>query len=110
MSPSEIICNAIRRCQLIEFDYDGLQRIVAPYCHGYTSRGEVLRAVQVGGDSRSPWVTSGKLWSVNKMHSVRATARSFVPNDPEYNPFDTSMVRIHCHLRSLAVPQPLQRT
>lgn len=107
VSPSEIICTAIRKCQLIEFDYDGLHRVVAPYCHGHSSKGELLRGVQMGGESRSPWIKSGKLWSVSKMVAVTATSTPFVPDDPEYNPFDSSMVRIHCHLRSLAVPRPL---
>ena len=67
----EMICSAIRELELLEFDYDGLHRIVAPYCHGFTSKGEVLRAIQVRGDSHSHGLGFGKLWTVAKMSNVR---------------------------------------
>jgi hypothetical protein len=40
------LCTAIRRHALLEFEFGGVHRLVAPYCHGFTKRGsEVLRAV-----------------------------------------------------------------
>ena len=95
----DVICEAIRNCELLEFDYDGLHRIVAPYCHGFTSKNEVLRAVQVRGESRSRGMGFGKLWKVDKILEVRRTGDSFVPDDPRYNPNDTAMTRIHCKVR-----------
>lgn len=56
-----MLCAAIRDLELIEFEYDGLRRVVAPYCHGFTTKGEVLRAIQVGGESRSGGLGFGKL-------------------------------------------------
>jgi len=57
-----LICDAIRHRALLEFDYDGLHRIVQPYCHGTTGTGrESLRAIQIGGESRGRLITSGKL-------------------------------------------------
>lgn len=95
----DVICAAIRDCVLLEFDYDGLHRVVAPYCHGFTRKGEALRAIQVRGDSRSRGLGFGKLWTVEKMLDIRRTAVSFVPDDPHYNPRDSAMTRIHCNVR-----------
>jgi hypothetical protein len=87
------ICSAIRRHALLEFEYSGLHRIVAPYCHGFTRRGsEVLRAVQVGGGSRSGGLGFGKLWD------VRVSPETFLPDDPDYHPDDEAMARIHCRI------------
>jgi hypothetical protein len=93
-----VICAAIRDNMLLEFDYAGLRRVVAPYCHGFTARGEVLRAVQVRGASHSHGVGFGKLWTVTKMLNLRRTSEPFAPNDPQYNPNDSAMVEIHCRV------------
>jgi hypothetical protein len=91
------LCTAIRSRTLLEFDYEGMPRIVAPYCHGTTSKNvEVLRAIQVGGASRSGGFGFGKLWHISKMQNVRNTSERFVPTDPNYNPDDSVMSRVHC--------------
>jgi hypothetical protein len=95
---NDTICAAIRDCELLEFDYDGLHRVVAPYCHGFTGENEVLRAIQVRGESRSGGMGFGKLWRVDKMLNVRGTGEGFVPDDPHYNPDDSAMTRIHCRV------------
>lgn len=95
----DVICAAIRDCELLEFDYDGLHRVVAPYCHGFTGENEVLRAIQVGGQSHSRGMGFGKLWTVDKMLSVRRTGNAFVPDDPHYSPNDSAMAAIHCRVR-----------
>ena len=96
---SSLICDAIRRHALLEFDYDGLHRVVQPYCHGTASTGrESLRAIQVGGESRGRLIASGKLWTVAKIINLRISEQTFVPNDPHYNPKDTAMASIHCRV------------
>ena len=85
------ICEAIRRRRLLEFEYSGRRRLVAPYCHGWTKKGERLRAVEI--DDPEPF---GKLWSVEKMAGLRVTDTPFLPNDPNYNPNDSAMERICC--------------
>jgi hypothetical protein len=50
--PSPIICQAIQQRRKLIFEYNGLRRIVAPYCYGISTRDtEVLRAIQIGGAS-----------------------------------------------------------
>lgn len=96
MTRHDIICEAIeQRCRL-EFEYDGLLRIVEPYCHGVTSRGnECLRAVQIGGAAGR--LGFGKLWTIAKMTNLRAGV-AFRPRDPNYNPDDSAMSEIHCRI------------
>src|SRR5688572_20001012 len=84
-----VICSAIQRRLLLEFEYDGRLRVVAPYCHGLSTRGvEVLRAIQIGGASASGAFGLGKLWAVSKMLELRILDRRFTPDDPNYNPDD----------------------
>ena len=93
------ICEAIAGRVILEFDYDRRRRVVQPYCHGVTTTGqETLRAVQIGGETRSGGFGYGKLFAVAKMRNLRLTDRSFVPDDPDYNPDDSAMAEIHCRV------------
>lgn len=93
------ICTAIRDRYLLTFDYNGLQRIVAPYCYGVSMRDvEVLRAVQLRGSSSSGGFGFGKLWALKYMSNVAISDESFVPDDPDYNPQDSAMKTVICHI------------
>jgi len=97
-----VICETIRAHHRLAFVYQGLARVVEPYCHGISTTGfEVLRAIQIAGASRSGHLkaSSGKLWLVGKMQEVRSTGEKFVPSDPHYNPDDTAMRLIHCRVQ-----------
>jgi hypothetical protein len=92
-----VICEAIRDRKLLQFHYHGKLRVVAPYCHGVSTRGsELLRAVQVRGASSSGGFGQGKLWTVGEMVGARVLDEPFAPNDPNYNPNDSAMSEIHC--------------
>ncbi|HWU88619.1 MAG TPA: hypothetical protein VN253_15220 [Kofleriaceae bacterium] len=94
-----IICEAIRTRTLLEFDYHGLPRVVAPYCHGVSHRGvELLRAVQVRGGSSSGSLGLGKLWRVSELRGLHISGEPFAPDDPHYNPDDRAMREIHCRI------------
>jgi hypothetical protein len=96
---SRLICEAIAARTLLAFEYDGHRRVVAPYLHGAGRRNvDLVRAVQVGGSSRSGQFGVGKLWTITKMVDVRSTGEPFVPDDPTYNPDDAAMLRIHCRV------------
>lgn len=107
-SPSEPelkVCEAIRAQRILEFDYGGTHRVVQPYCHGFTSKGaESLRAVQVNADSRGGGRRFGKLWTIAKVQNLRVAAQTFDADDPDYNPNDTAMAKIHCRVEP--APQP----
>lgn len=90
------ICDAVAGLCLIAFNYNGVRRIVQPYCHGFTRTGaETLRAVEVGGRDGA----FGKLWTVAKMQDLRLTDEKFIPDDPDYNPDDSAMAEIHCRAK-----------
>ena len=99
MRVCDVICQAIEKRRLLEFVYGGRWRVVVPYCHGSNRLGmETLRAVQVGGSSTSGGFGFGKLWTVSEMSNLQATEEAFVPDDPDYNPNDSAMARIHCRV------------
>jgi hypothetical protein len=105
--PLHPICTAIRRRSLLEFDYKGLRRVVAPYSHGRSLRDiELLRGVQLRGESRSDSFGFGKLWTVGEMKHVRVLDEDFVPDDPDYNPEDIMLAKIHCRVRLDAEEKP----
>jgi hypothetical protein len=94
-----LVCKAIRTRVVVEFDYDGLHRVVHPYCHGTTRKGQdSLRAVQIAGESRSGALGYGKLWTFSKIRNLLLTEENFTADDPEYNPDDEALVRIHCRI------------
>jgi hypothetical protein len=94
-----IICEAIQKRALLEFRYHDTPRVVAPYCHGISTRGvEVLRAIQVRGESGTGGFGLGKLWSIDEMVGLRILAERFTPDDPRYNPDDSAMKQVHCHV------------
>jgi hypothetical protein len=97
MSKVKLICEAIGKRALLEFVYDNRRRVVAPYCCGVSARGaDVLRAIQVRGESVSGGLGFGKLWSLEKIEGVRLLDETFTPDDPDYNPNDRAMVKIYC--------------
>jgi hypothetical protein len=94
-----VLCEAIRTRSLVEFQYGGLRRVVAPYAHGRSTRGvEVLRAIQVGGGSRKGGYGFGKLWVMDRIVGPRMTGEHFEPDDPQYNPDDKALSEIHCRI------------
>lgn len=99
ITDAALICEAIRRRVLLEFHYHGKLRVVAPYCHGVSTRGgDILRAVQVRGASASGGFGFGKLWTVADIANPRLLDEPFVPDDPNYAPNDTAMKHIHCRI------------
>lgn len=102
------ICAAIQGRLLLAFDYNGLNRIVAPYCYGVSMRDvEVLRAIQLRGSSRSGGFGFGKLWALKYMSNVMVTDESFVPDDPEYDPEDSAMKTVICRIDGFSARRPL---
>ncbi len=94
-----ILCDAIVARRLLEFEYDGARRVVQPYVHGFNAKQqELLRAIQIGGATRSRSLGFGKLWLVEKMRDLRLTDERFLPTDPHYNPDDSAMAVIHCRI------------
>ncbi len=94
-----LICDAIAKRAIIQFDYDGGMRTVEPHCHGISTAGnEVLRGYQTGGYSESGRPVEWKLFDVSKISSLSITEKIFAQDRPFYNPNDKAMKIIHCHV------------
>lgn len=98
-SVNSAICEAIRKKAVLQFIYKGRLRIVEPQAHGISTAGkEVLRGVQVGGESETPATSFGKLFEVARMTDLRETGETFAGPGRGYNPGDRGMSYVHCHL------------
>ena len=93
------ICAAIRDRDVLRFSYSGGTREVEPHCHGISRAGnEVLRAYQTGGYSESGKTVGWKLFEVSRITGITRTGETFASNRPGYNPNDTQMSEIYCHV------------
>lgn len=95
---STIICRAIAEKRLIEFNYDGGNRVVEPHCAGTTTAGNPgLRGYQVGGYSSSGKM-GWKMFDMSKAGSVNISNSHFGGPRPDYNRNDKGMSSIKCQL------------
>lgn len=92
------ICNAIRNKNLIEFYYNGGNRIVEPHCHGITTAGnEGLRAFQVSGYSSSRKM-GWKMFDIGKASDLSILDETFDNARYGYKRGDRGMSEIYCEL------------
>lgn len=93
----KVIIETIEGQYLLQFDYEGEQRIVEPHCYGLTSKGnEVIRAYQVDGFSSSGKM-GWKLYDLAKADSFEILEDTFAIR-PDYKPGDKGMIEIFCEL------------
>lgn len=91
-----ILCEAIRRRSIIEFEYGGLPRRVEPHCHGYSRGGnELLSAYQSGGRSHSASM-GWKVFEVDRITSLIVTPHHFLKPRSTYNRERPGVDQIHC--------------
>lgn len=92
------ICDAIQDQKLIEFYYEGGERIVEPHCYGLTTAGnEGLRAYQVDGYSSSGKM-GWKMFDLSKASSLNILDETFDSPRPGYRKSDRGMQEIYCEL------------
>lgn len=71
--------------QLIIFDYDGLDRLVAPFVLGVSSTGNpLLRGYQLEGDSRSGKGEGWRVFQVSKMENLENAWDFFYHEDFDF--------------------------
>ncbi|WP_295793693.1 hypothetical protein [Mucilaginibacter sp.] len=93
-----LLTNAIQLQSLIEFDYEGGLRIVEPYCHGISLKGNhVLRAFQVDGYS-STGKMGWKLYDISKVELIVIREDSYIEIRPGYSRGDKGMISIYHEL------------
>lgn len=92
------LCEAINQGELIEFEYEGLVRIVEPYIYGSNENGEpLLKGFQTGGfnkknDNSYTW----DVYQVEKMGSVQFVGKGFSHERAGYEKNDPLFTTIYC--------------
>jgi predicted DNA-binding transcriptional regulator YafY len=98
MTTKEIIYQAIKDRNVIQFSYDGQLRIVEPFTLGYhkDTNNLVLSAYRVGGYSKSqndpPW----RLYTVDDIRNLSVSDKHAESYRQGYNPRDSRMSSIIC--------------
>ena len=88
-----LICKAIKKRQLIQFEYNGKLRTAEPQCYGMGTKGkELLRAYQVN----DPRVE--KLFDLSKITNLVVLDEPFEAAGPNYKKRDSAMKKIFCEL------------
>jgi len=95
---SEKICRAIRERRLLEIEYHGHLRTVAPHVYGIDTTGdEMLSGYQLWGGSDGGASAGWKSLKVREISTLAVTTRKFGPR-PEYRQGDGAMREIFCQL------------
>ena len=96
----EKISSAINSKQVIKFYYDGGTRLVEPFCFGVhkSTNNEILRGYQVGGYSKSGEPFGWKIFRISEISGLLITNEHFSGAREDYNPDDTMMKIIYCHI------------
>jgi hypothetical protein len=86
------IREAISRKLLIEFTYEGGNRVVEPHVYGQKDGTEQLLAFQVQGDGSSDELPEWRRFDIGKMSNLKLTNDHFTGRRPtlsgEHAPFD----------------------
>lgn len=94
------ICDAIRDGEIIEFEYDGMIRIIEPFIYGTDSKGiHLLKGFQIGGfnkknDNSYIWDT----YEVDLMGTVKFIGKKFTEKRAGYEPEDPVFSSIYCRI------------
>ncbi len=92
------ICRAIREKRLLQLEYKGHMRTIAPHVYGIDSAGdEMLSGYQVGGGSAGGESSGWKSLKVSEIRELSVTAKKFGPRR-EYRHNDPAMTEIFCQL------------
>lgn len=94
------IIEAIQNKKILEFRYDGQDRIVEPYILGLFrgAAGGTLMAFQIGGGSNSGGIPDWRNFDLKKIFKLAVTKRTFLDPQPSYNPDDKRFLKIFAQI------------
>jgi hypothetical protein len=96
---NQIIIDAIQNKSVLQFNYQGHNRIVEPHAYGISTAGnEVLRCYQTHGTSQSGPVPCWRLIKESEIIGLSSTGESFVETRVGYSRNDKNMSRIYAQL------------
>ena len=91
----DVICQAIREKRLLELQFDGQPRRVAPHIYGIDSAGdELLSCYQVWGDGEPAGWLALRLTDISQL---KLTSKRFAPR-PEHQRRDDVIARVFCQV------------
>ena len=94
-----VLCGAINGRRVLRFAYDGRERVVEPYGHGWTTDGvEIVSGYQIGGESVGGQVPGWKMFRVAKMVDVRDGGMTFAVLRPDYDPAKLRIATVCCRI------------
>jgi hypothetical protein len=95
---NELLCRAIREKRLLELQYGGHVRTIAPHVYGIASTGEeMLSGYQTWGGSAGGESAGWKSFKVSDLSAIKLTTKKFGPR-PEYQHGDRVMAEIFCQV------------
>ncbi len=93
-----VICDAIRKCLILELRYHGYSRVVEPHAYGRDDSGdELLRCYQISGGSESGERVGWKLLKVGEVFSLHLGNTPFSTR-PNYRRNDKAIEHMYCQI------------
>lgn len=91
---NNLIIEAIKNRNVIQFYYENELRIVEPHCYGVTTAGnEALRAFQIDGYTSSGEM-GWKMYDLKKAKNIEIKNETFYNSRPDYKSGDRGMIKI----------------
>lgn len=95
----QIIIDAIEGRNLLEFSYDGHQRVVELHTFGVSKKGnDSLSAYQIEGTSDKGVVPDWKLFTTSKIVGLKKSDKTFSGTRHGYRKGDSRMAKIYAEL------------
>lgn len=95
---NNLLIEAIKNRNIVQFYYDSELRVVEPHCYGITTAGnEGLRAFQIDGYSSSGKM-DWKMYDISKAENLEVMSETFINSRPGYKKGDRGMVEIFAEL------------
>jgi hypothetical protein len=93
----DVICQAIREKRLLELQYEGHARRVAPHIYGIDSTGdELLTCYQVwGAEDGEP--AGWRFFRLADISDLTLTSKRFAPR-PEHQRDEAAIARVYCRV------------
>jgi hypothetical protein len=96
-----LLCQAIRRRQLLMFGYGDSVRVVEPHMYGVTTAGnQALSAWLRPGHSRTQPEGGWRMFLISEMREVQALDDTFAGPHAGFNPRDPHMPEVYCRVHT----------